>query len=99
MAEEFVKLVKGEFEEVIVTKDGVLMVEGKPATYKRKPTGAEWAVIRAFLKDNNITGVPEDNTALGRLKEALAAKQAGKPAVALPTDPRLDLPEPEYPMQ
>ena len=97
MADEFVKLVKGEFEEVIITKEGVLTVDGKPATYKRKPTAAEWAVIRAFLKDNNITGIPADNTALGRLKDALAAKQAGK-TPSLPVLP-LDLPEPEYPMQ
>jgi hypothetical protein len=90
MAEEFLRLVKGEFEETVVAKDGNVV------TYKRRASAAEFAVIRAFLKDNNITGIPTDDNALGRLKQALASKQHGK---GLPVDPRLDLPQPESPLQ
>lgn len=58
-----------------------------PKTNARLLTAAEASVIRAFLKDNDITQPPVQGTAIHALREKL--RQNGK----LPVDPLLDLGE------
>lgn len=59
-----------------------------PETNRRLLTAAEAAVIRAFLKDNEIQAPPEASKGLDELRQKLAQQGRG-PRV----DPTLDLGE------
>lgn len=57
-----------------------------------RPSAAELSVIRAFLKDNNITAAPVRGGALDKLREQLEARRKGsKLAASLPFNPETDL--------
>lgn len=49
-------------------------------------TAAELSAAVTFLKNNNITCVPSDDNALGRLEKKLQEKQHGRPPVRRPAD-------------
>lgn len=66
MAEQFRRLLAGEVQDA----DGNTVY----------PTAAELSVIRAFLKDNEITAIGEPGSALDTLRKKLA-EAGGKPRV------------------
>lgn len=76
-------LLEGRLKETKVTKtpDGVVETE-----VTIRPTAAELAVIRAFLKDNNITGDEETSAELLALRDKLS-----KRVIPRPFDPEKDL--------
>jgi hypothetical protein len=51
-------------------------------------SASEFAAIKAFLKDNDITCAPSDGNAVQKLKEELARKRS---RLVVPVDPVLDL--------
>lgn len=65
-----------------------LEAEPDPETGTGAMTAAEASVIRAFLKDNNITAVPSEDNALGELERKLKERRAKRAARA--TMPDLD---------
>ncbi len=75
--------------------------EGNVHTRVLRPTAAEMAVIRAFLKDNQITAPAAKGNSLEKLQEALEAKRRrGSPLpVARPDLPDLNEQLSEGPMQ
>lgn len=64
-----------------------------PESNRSLLTAAEASVIRAFLKDNDITQPPVAGTAIHALREKL--KQSGR----MPVNPALDLGEADGLMQ
>lgn len=72
--------------------------EGKETVVKELPSAAELAVIRAFLKDNDITCAPGGDTKLEELRRKIAESRAPKPATG-EFDPARDLPDGATPMQ
>lgn len=83
MAEQFRKLLAGELKD----SEGATIYA----------TAAELSVIRAFLKDNNVTCAPSKTNALGKLQEQLAARQRKAVVPVKPFDPETDMPD--APMQ
>lgn len=71
----------------------VIDAQGEIKLRKVRPSAAEMAIVRAFLKDNNITCAPSDDNALGRLQQKLAEKQGRR---APPVLPRLTSPLDEH---
>jgi hypothetical protein len=67
MAEQFRKLLAGELTRPIYDKDGK-----HTGDEVLKATAAELSVIRAFLKDNEITVAPDTGSALDELRKRLA---------------------------
>ena len=54
--------------------------DGKPIKYRMAPSAAIIAAATKFLKDNDITVVPSQDNALGRLKEAQEARAEARKA-------------------
>lgn len=55
-----------------------------------EPTAAELAAAITFLKNNNITAVPDEDSALGELRSIMEKRRAKRPP-ALP-DPLASIP-------
>jgi hypothetical protein len=69
-------------QEPLFTKDGEpVMVEGVHATRTVYPTAAELAAANAFLKQNNITAAPEEDSSLDALRDQLAQRRRRAPPV------------------
>jgi len=59
-----------------------------------KPSAADMAWIRAFLKDNDITCAPGQDNAIGKLKEELAKQRAARQSpTGAAFNPATDLPD------
>jgi hypothetical protein len=86
-AEWAISLLEGKATAAVVDKE-----TGEVTQVPIRPSAADIAVIRAFLKDNNITCVPSDDNAIGRLQKTLEDKQNRRK----PTLPKLDDPDAEY---
>lgn len=84
-AEWAISLLKGESKTAVVNKE-----TGEVTEVTLRPSAADIAVIRAFLKDNNITCVPSDDNALGKLQRELESKQNKRTPPVLP---KLDDPD------
>jgi hypothetical protein len=76
MTEQFTKLLNGELTRPTFNKDGE---RGEDEVIVA--TAAELSVIRAFLKDNEITASMEEGTALDQLRQKLAGAREGRPAM------------------
>lgn len=68
--EDCLKLLRGELTEEIVGKDGEVRERVIRAS------AAEMSVIRAFLKDNDVTAPAAKGTALEALREKMAQRRA-----------------------
>lgn len=72
----------------------VVKIDGEEQVVKEtvEPTAAELAAAIAFLKNNNITAVPEEDSALAELQKQVAAARAKRrpvlpdPHAHMPTD-------------
>jgi hypothetical protein len=84
------RLLSGELKQTVTDKDG------KAHEVAIQPTASELAVIRAFLKDNEITCPPGGDTAMQELRRKIEdqrrARGASTPAPSTPFDPERDLP-------
>jgi hypothetical protein len=71
----------------------VVKVDGEHQVVKEtvEPTAAEIAAAITFLKNNSITAVPEEDSALAELQRQVAAARAKRKPV-LP-DPHASMPE------
>lgn len=76
MAEQFNRLLAGELKKDILDKEG-----NKVGEEVLMATAAELSVIRAFLKDNEITVAPNQGDALDKLRQRLADGVQGRPAM------------------
>jgi hypothetical protein len=78
MTEQFQKLLAGEITRPIYDKEGKLV--GNEVLYA---TAAELSVIRAFLKDNEITASMDEGSALDLLRRKLAEGGQGDKALTV----------------
>jgi hypothetical protein len=76
MTEQFLRLLGGKLTRPIYDKEGSEV--GEEVIHA---TAAELSVIRAFLKDNEITAAMDQGTALDALRQKLAGAREGRPAM------------------
>jgi hypothetical protein len=78
MTEQFTKLLNGEVTRPIYDKEG-----NKVGDEVLTASAAELSVIRAFLKDNEITASMDEGSALDLLRKKLAEGGAGDKALTV----------------
>lgn len=82
LTEWAIDLLSGNLTETTFDK------EGNPHERVLRPSAAELAVIRAFLKDNDIRAVAGEDNAVARLKKKLEEQRQRRQGF----DPARDLP-------
>lgn len=87
LAQDFVNMLRNGITEIVKQGSGENATE---VEVTRRPTAAERAVMVSFLKNNNVTSTPAEDSALAEMQALMAARRAKKPPIL--TDTLADMP-------